>query len=64
MRKVLSFIVTENPGRAQAGITYLSKYTDQFTNVAIRPVAFPLVMSKCFLQLIRLTLTKNQGSLI
>ena len=45
-RKVLSFIVTDNAGSKNTGIPYLSKYPDQFTNVAIRPVARPLVMSK------------------
>ena len=35
-------------GSAKTGITYLSKYPDQFTNVSIRPVARPLVMSKTF----------------
>ena len=44
-RKVLSFIVTENAGSTNTDIPYLSKYPDQFTNVAIRPVARPLVMS-------------------
>ena len=48
-RKVLSFIVTDNAGSTNTGIPYLSKYPDQFTNVAIRPVARPLVMSKTFL---------------
>ena len=43
-RKVLSFIVTDNSGRTKTGIPYLSKYPDQFTNVAICPVARPLVM--------------------
>ena len=45
-RKVLSFIVTDNAGITKTGILYLSKYPDQFTNVSIRPVARPLVMSK------------------
>ena len=45
-RKVLSFIVTENAGITNTGIPYLSKYPDKFTNVAIRPVACPLVMLK------------------
>ena len=45
-RKVLSFIVTDNAGSTKTGITYLSKYPDQFTNVSILPVACPLVMSK------------------
>ena len=45
-RNVIYFIVTDNAGITKTGITYLSKYTDQFTNVSIRPVACPLVMSK------------------
>ena len=45
-RKVLSFIVTENSGSTKTGIPYLSEYPDQFTNVSIRPVARPVVMSK------------------
>ena len=32
----------------KTGIPYLSKYPDQLTNVAIRPVARPLVMSNFF----------------
>ena len=48
LRKVLYFIVTDNAGIRKTGITYLSKYTDQFSNVAIRPVARPLVMSIFF----------------
>ena len=46
LRKVLSFIVTENTWSTKIGIPYLYKYPDQFINVAIRPVARPLVMSK------------------
>ena len=45
-QKVLHFIVTDNTGSTKTGIPYLSKYPDQFTNVDIRPVARPLVMSK------------------
>ena len=45
-RKVLSFIITDNTGSTNTGIPYLSKYPDQFTNVSIRPVARPLVVSK------------------
>ena len=45
VRKVLSFIVTNNAGSTKTGIPYLSKYTEQFTNVSIRPVARPVVMS-------------------
>ena len=46
VRKVLCFIVTDKSRITKTGIPYLSKYPDQFTNVAIRPVARPLVMSK------------------
>ena len=46
MRKVLSFIVTDNAGITNTGIAYLSKYPEQFTNVSIHPVARPVVMSK------------------
>ena len=45
-RKVLSFVATAGAGSTTLGIPYLLKYPDQFTNVAIRPVARPLVMSK------------------
>ena len=64
VRKVLSFIVTDSSGRKKTGIPYLSKYPDQFTYVVIRPVAYPLVMSKTFLLLMRLTPTTNQDNLI
>ena len=47
-REFLSFIVTDNAGRTKAGLPYLSKYPDQFTNVAIRSVARLLVVSKFF----------------
>ena len=47
-RKVLSFIVKDNSGSTKTVIPYLSKYPDQFTNVSIRPVARPLVMSIFF----------------
>ena len=46
--KVLSFIVTDNKVITNAVLTYLSKYTDQFNNVAILPVSRPLVVSKFF----------------
>ena len=42
--KVLSFIVTDKAGTTKTGIPYLYKYPDQFTNVAIHPVAHPLGM--------------------
>ena len=48
MQKVLSFIVTEKSGSTQSGIPYLSKYFDQFTNVAIFTAACLLVMSRLF----------------
>ena len=44
--KVLSFIVTYNTGITKTIISYLSKYTDQFSNVAICPISRPLVMAK------------------
>ena len=47
-RKVLYFIVIDNAGSTHSGLQYLSKYPEQFTNVSIRPVALPLVMSKFF----------------
>ena len=43
-RKVLYFIVMYNTGSTRTGIPYLSNYPEQFTNVAILPVARPLVM--------------------
>ena len=46
--KVLYFIVTENEGRTQTCINYLSKYPEQFSNIAIHPVAFTLVMYRFF----------------
>ena len=46
--KVLSFIVTEDAGSTQAGLPYLSKYANQFTNIAIHPIDRTIVMSKCF----------------
>ena len=48
MRKVLSFIVTENSGITQEDIHYLSKYPDQFYNVVIITVARSLIMYKLF----------------
>ena len=46
--KVISFIVIDNAGSTQADLPYLYKYPDQFTNVAIIPVAFPLVIINFF----------------
>ena len=47
-QKVLFFIVTDNSGSTHTGIPYVYKYRYQFTNVAIRPVSRPLVMSIFF----------------
>ena len=35
-------------GRTTLGIYYLSNYTEQFSNVSIRPVDHTLLMSKFF----------------
>ena len=43
-QKVLSFIFTDNSGSTHAGLSYLSKYPDQFTSVALCPVVTPLAM--------------------
>ena len=40
------FMVTDNSGITQAGLPYISKYPDQFYNVAILPVSHPLVIPK------------------
>ena len=62
--KVLYFIVTDNVGITNTGIPYLSNYPEQFTNVAICPVAHPIVKSKTNLLLMRSTPTTNQDSLV
>ena len=46
VQKFLSFIVTDNSGSINTGIPYLSMYPEQFTNVVIRLVSRPLIMSK------------------
>ena len=46
--KFLSFVATKDTDSTKADILYLSKYPGQFSNVAIRPVAFPLFISKFF----------------
>ena len=48
VRKVISFIVTDNSGITQEILTCLFKYTDQFTNFSIHPVDIPIVMYKLF----------------
>ena len=63
-RKVRSVIVTDNAVSTKTVIPYLSKYPDQFTNFAIRPVARTIVMPKKYILLMRLTPTKNQDNLI
>ena len=45
---VLSFVATAGVGSTMLGITYLSKYPDQLSNVSIRPVYLPLLVSKFF----------------
>ena len=62
-RKVFSFIVTAEASSTNAGIPYLTKYPDTFSNVAIFPVYCPLFMSKFFGSVNKVT-PKNQGSLI
>ena len=47
-QKVLSFIVKDKAGIIQEGLNYLSKYSDQFYNVSVNPVACTLVMYKFF----------------
>ena len=63
-QKVLYFIVIDNLVSTQTGLPYSYKHTDQFTNIAIFPVVYPIVMSNFFLMFMRLTPTTNQGSLI
>ena len=46
--KVLYLIATEDSGIIKYGITYLSKYPYPFYNVAILPVAHPILMSTFF----------------
>ena len=47
-RKVLYFIVTDNEVITQEDISCLTKYTYHFTNVSIRPVSRPFVVSNLF----------------
>ena len=47
-RNLLYFIDTVYRGIPQAGILYLSKYTEPFANVDTCPVALPIVMYKFF----------------
>ena len=62
--KVLYFIATEDAGIKKSGIPYLSKLPEPFSNVDIRPVDRPIVMSKFFGYVNELDSQKNQGSLI
>ena len=45
-QKIISFIVTDNIGITKEGLTYLSKLPEQFSNVSICPIDFPLVIYK------------------
>ena len=47
-QKVQLFVASSGAGSTTLGIPYLLKYPDQFSNVSIRPVARPLLMSKFF----------------
>ena len=47
-QKVLSFIVTENAGSTHAGLPYLYRHPECFTNVSIHPVSRPFVVSNLF----------------
>ena len=62
--KVVYFIVIEDSGITKAGIPYLYKYPDLFSNVFIIPVYRHLVMSKFFVSVNGIDPQKNQGSLI
>ena len=44
VRKVISFIVTDNSGITQEILTCLFKYTDQFTNFSITLLISPLLL--------------------
>ena len=46
--KVLYFISTDYSWSKKSGITYLSNFPDQFYNVVIHPVGFPLLVYKLF----------------
>ena len=46
--EVIYIIITVNLVNTKAGITNLSNYPDHFYNIAIHPVARPLVMYKFF----------------
>ena len=47
-QKFIFFIFTDNKVITQAGLTYLSKYPDQFYNVSILSDSFPLVVYNFF----------------
>ena len=47
-QKFVSFFATAGAGRTTLGIPHLLKYPDQFSNVSIRPVSHPLLVSKFF----------------
>ena len=47
-KKVIYFISTEDSGSTKDGNNYLPEYPDQFANVAICPVDFPLLIYNLF----------------
>ena len=44
-KTVISFISTEDSGVTKAGINYLYKYPEKYSNVSITPVALPIITS-------------------
>ena len=61
LSKVLSFISKEYAERKKAGIHYLFKYPDPFSNVVICLVYTPLVIYICYLYLL-ISLTRQKSS--
>ena len=51
MWKVLSFIVIEDTRSTKESLTYLSKYTDHFSDVSICTVDLHLVIHKVFVSI-------------
>ena len=60
----VSFVDTEDAGRTKADIPYLSKYLDQFDNVAISPVDRNLFTYKLFVPVNEVDSRKNPDSLV
>ena len=61
---VLYFIVKEDAIITKAGMYYLSKYPEQFSNVSISLLLILLSCLSYLDLLMRLSPTENQGSLI